>query len=405
MSSALLTASDGSIFTPPVWLWDFDTQASEPIAARLELRDGHIVRRVPCADVPELWATAGLINCHLHWLMLSGTSFVPLMEALRERPEEVLEVALHNARRSARVGITAGCDKGSPTDTNAPLLQRLEAAWRSGEPLPHTPWAPMMLVRPDSFAGGWCVQIHDEADIERRARETRANGASLLKIIPEADWQPTAPHYPLTFTPAAVLRAGIVARELGLSLAVHAKGAHSIRLAIEAGAHCIEHGLEATLEDLRAMQQAGIYYCPTLHGFACRLRWAEKNGQRLVMARQEWERAVSVVRQALDLGSGQSYDFLLFGSDAGSFDTPHASLEELYHLRAAGWSPRAVFRAATVNGAAYMGRSGELGSLRDGARADVVFWDNDPLSLPLEQWLELESRVVGVVLGGKEVPR
>lgn len=391
--------------TPPVLALEFDAAAGAPEVLRLEIGDGRILRRIPTNAAPEMVVTPGLINCHVHWLMVSGTSFVSLLEALSERPEEIHQTAFENGRKTLRVGITTACDKGAPTGGNLPFHQLWREAWERGEPLPRGPFSPMMLVRPESFAGAWCVRVDNEHDIEARALECARGGARLLKIIPEADWQNTSPHYPLTFTPAAVMRAGEVARANGLSLCVHAKGRESIALAVSAGAECIEHGLEASAADLLQMEEKGVYYCPTLEGFACRLAWSRRYGQRQQMAEAEWALANEVVRSSLDLGSGRRYSHLLFGSDAGSFDTPHASLDELFHLRAAGVPAWQVFKAATVNGAAYLNQAGCLGSLRVGAHADLIYWRTNPLELDLQSWQSLASHIEGVVSRGVEVER
>jgi imidazolonepropionase-like amidohydrolase len=45
-----------------------------------------------------------------------------------------------------------------------------------------------------------------------------------------------------------------------------------------------------------------------------------------------------------------------------------------------GYSPAAALRCATVVGAALMGHAGELGIIREGALADLLLVDGDPLS-------------------------
>ena len=51
---------------------------------------------------------------------------------------------------------------------------------------------------------------------------------------------------------------------------------------------------------------------------------------------------------------------------------------ELELLRDAGIAPWDILRCATVNGAAFLGKSGELGALAPGYRADLVLLDADP---------------------------
>jgi imidazolonepropionase-like amidohydrolase len=74
---------------------------------------------------------------------------------------------------------------------------------------------------------------------------------------------------------------------------------------------------------------------------------------------------------------------ILAGTDAGflnSFDYPGIGLhDELGLFVAAGLSPLEALRAATVNGARFLGHVGESGSLEAGKRADIVLLNANPL--------------------------
>ena len=52
---------------------------------------------------------------------------------------------------------------------------------------------------------------------------------------------------------------------------------------------------------------------------------------------------------------------------------------EIDSLLQASLTPQQVLAALTVNGAAYLGRSGELGTIEVGKRADLLIVEGDPL--------------------------
>ncbi len=75
---------------------------------------------------------------------------------------------------------------------------------------------------------------------------------------------------------------------------------------------------------------------------------------------------------------------ILAGSDSGSFNSftyPGASLhEELGLLVQAGLTPAQALRAATLNGAAFMGVASRSGSIAEGKDADLVLLTANPLA-------------------------
>ena len=65
---------------------------------------------------------------------------------------------------------------------------------------------------------------------------------------------------------------------------------------------------------------------------------------------------------------------LLAGTDGGSLN------DEMEAYAAAGIPNADVLRAATVNGAIWLRREAEFGTIQPGRRADMVLVDGDPLA-------------------------
>ena len=92
---------------------------------------------------------------------------------------------------------------------------------------------------------------------------------------------------------------------------------------------------------------------------------------------EDIEQALAILPKANEAGVK-----LLCGDDYGAISLPHGRYaDELeFYVKQAGIPPLDVIRWATRNGAELMGRSHELGSVREGYLADLLVVDGDPLA-------------------------
>jgi imidazolonepropionase-like amidohydrolase len=110
---------------------------------------------------------------------------------------------------------------------------------------------------------------------------------------------------------------------------------------------------------------------------------------------EDIQRALAVLPKANEAGVK-----LLCGDDYGAISLPHGRYaDELeFYVKEAGIPPLDVIRWATRNGADLMGRSHELGSVREGYLADLLVVDGDPLAdVGL---LRDQARLLAVLKGG-----
>lgn len=400
----ILHDHQGQTRTIPAYTIDVSgPQGFEITPESFELRQGRIERCHPDTGTPDLYATAGLINCHLHWLMLGGTSFPDLVDLIQNQPDSVLEQALDNAARSLRNGITSCCDKGAPSYTTRRIYEGIESARTAGKPVTKMLFSPYMLVVSNAFAEDWCVHVESEADLEWVKKEWEETGARLIKVIPESNYFPEPPHFKWVFDRGLFEKARAYALEKGLIFSIHGKGVESIETGIRFRVDSIEHGLQATPGHLRQMQEYGIFLGPTLEGFECRLDWARAHGKNLAVATYEWEMSTGLVRTASALNEGRPFPNLIFANDAGSFNTPHGTLRELYLLRKCGYAPEDVLRIATCNGARFMRKQDQIGRLAPGYAADIIYWKKNPLTLSADEWANLTDYIAAVVSDGQLV--
>ena len=168
------------------------------------------------------------------------------------------------------------------------------------------------------------------------------------------------------------------AHRMGKRVAAHAEGLQGTRWALEAGADTIEHGLALHREPklLDDMAERGTVLVPTISTFHdLAERFANIFPAVLVeQAKRQLEEAMRTVDTARRAGVT-----LALGYDSGP---PGSSAQELIRLLEAGLSVHEGLRAATLGGAAALGRD-DLGRLAVGARADAVGIDGRPDEDPM----------------------
>lgn len=225
--------------------------------------------------------------------------------------------------------------------------------------------------------------IADSPDqVRQRAREQLALGASQLKLM--AGGGVASSYDPLDVTQYTVpeLCAAVEAAEnWGTYVTVHAYTPHAVRQALEAGVQCIDHGQlldEATVE---LMAAKGVWW--SLQPFI-------EDGHS-TLAEGSPNRAK---QKAMFAGTDTAYGLakkhrlkVAFGTDI-LFSPETAARQGELLVRMARWfTPAEVLRMATHDNAELLALSGErspyrgkLGVVAEGALADLLLVDGDPLA-------------------------
>ena len=173
-----------------------------------------------------------------------------------------------------------------------------------------------------------------------------------------------------------------------LKVAVHAADTASIQTAIDASADSIEHGNDATDEQLRQMRDKGIYFdlTPTFYGGGY-LKIAEpvivispaSRAKRLSSAARGKQRYDQLVQRVLKSGvkfaAGSDMCWFYPGKTRGQ-----ASIAALINLRAAGMSSLETIRAITSSAAEMLGWQDRVGAIEPGKFADLIAVAGDPLT-------------------------
>ncbi len=234
---------------------------------------------------------------------------------------------------------------------------------------------PEGVVVPDEMRRG----VANNADeVRKRVRELLAGGADFIKIIATgavfaAGTTPSEPEYSEAEIRAAVEEAA----KRGTFVAAHAHGAEGIKNAIRAGVRTIEHGSYLDDEGIELMLKHGAWLVADIYNgdyteeVGTRDGWSaeilRKNRETTDIQRAGFEKAV---RAGVRIG---------FGTDSGIY--PHGdNARQFKYMVRHGMTPLGAIRAATIDAAASLGRSQELGSITPGKFADIIAIDGDPLA-------------------------
>ena len=321
----------------------------------------------------------GLIDAHCHVLSTTerspGFGPPPPLHGEAPRPAALGHYILAAAgERIVRSGFTTVRDVGSYDDEASALKVAVDLGIVPG-PRILTCGRILSATAPGGVIFG---SMYREADgpweMRKAVREQIRRGADYIKFMATGARSvvaedPEPPQMTLEEMTAIVDEA----HRMGRRVAAHAEGLAGTRWAIEAGADTIEHGLSLHRDPalLDTMAGRGTVLVPTLTTFHdLAQRFAADFAPALVeQAKRQLEEALQTVAAARAAGV-----ILALGYDSGP---PGASANELLRLAEAGLSPIEALRAATIGGAAALGRS-DLGRMAVGAIADLVVVDGQP---------------------------
>ncbi len=221
----------------------------------------------------------------------------------------------------------------------------------------------LLLRGPESARAAVRQNIFQHADVVKVTVDENVSLAELTAVVAEAHTQ-------------------------HLKVAVHASDRTSIQTAIDAGADSIEHGNDATDEQLRQMRDKGMFLdlTPTAYGGfflaimepSLVLSPAYREARASTGARRDRlydELVQRVLKSGVRFAAGSDMCWHYPGKTRGQ-----ASVATFVKLHDAGMSPLDVLRAVTVNAAEMLGWSDRIGTIEPGKLADLIAVPGDPLA-------------------------
>jgi imidazolonepropionase-like amidohydrolase len=221
-------------------------------------------------------------------------------------------------------------------------------------------------------------------EFRRAAREACREGVDVLKIVPSGDT--STPHIPAAstlMTDDEVAAVCEVARERGKRVAAHARSAASVKMCVRHGVDVVYHATCADDEALDMLEAAKdrVFVAPALSVTWTRLHEAGKFGlpaSPALESRIERDLAMTCERMIALKRRGVR---VLPGGDYGFPWNPHGNnaRDLAFFVDLLGFTPMEAIVAATGQGGELMGFPGALGVVREGALADLLLVEGDPL--------------------------
>lgn len=371
-----------------------------------EIAPAGLTPRPPDARVyerPGATVLPGLIDVHLHLMFGTGPrSYEDVIE--HDSDDLMLLRGARNAYVHLRAGVTTCRDCGARNKVAFALREAANAGFFL---------SPRLHVsgRPLTITGGhfwWCNEEADGVDGVRVAtRQLLKEGADFIKIMASGGGTRGTDASRASFTVEEMAAAVAEAHQVGKKTTAHCLAAESVGRAVDAGLDQIEHFNFMHPDGSRVFDGAvaerilerGIVLSPTIQTGYRQIERLQEKGSTLTPQERKHldgnlhklDTKLEFIRRFHEMGAP-----IVAGTDAIQEFGDYAIGLELLHR--AGLSPMDVVVAATSGAAQAMGVADEVGTLRPGMTADLVYLDGDPLSD-----IRAFARVLGVVLGGRLV--
>lgn len=228
-----------------------------------------------------------------------------------------------------------------------------------------------------AFRIGALARVVDGVDAVRKAvREELQMGAHQIKIMASGGVaSPTDPIDALGYSEDEIRAIVAEARARHTYVMAHAYTPEAIVRAVRCGVRTIEHG--NLIDDAAAavMAEHGAYAVPTLVTY----RALVEQGPALGLPPASVAKAQGVFEQGLaSLAILQKAGVKIgFGTDL--LGDTHDRQSEEFTIRGQVQTPQQVLASATTVAAEVLGRSGTLGVVAEGAMADLLVVDGNPL--------------------------
>lgn len=334
----------------------------------------------------------GLIDAHTHLMF----SLIPQMAVISIDIGYLNIIATRAAHDMLMRGFTSVRDLGGPVfGLKKGIDQGLVTGpriWPSGAfisqsgghgdlRLPSKLPAPPGNFTFNERSGAWIVADGPDA-VRVRAREQLALGASQLKLM--AGGGVASPYDPLDVTQYTVaeLRAAVEAAEnWGTYVTVHAYTPRAVRQAIEAGVKCIDHGHLLDDATAKLLAEKGIWW--SLQPFTDDRPSVFPEGSPYRLKQLELFKGTDnayALAKKYKVKTAWGTDNLFSGEGAAHQGAQLTKMVRWY-------TPAEVLKMATSDNAQLLALSGprnpypgKLGVVEEGALADLLLVDGDPLT-------------------------
>ncbi len=328
-------------------------------AARVKVPD-----KARTIDVRGKYVLPGFIDCHIHttYPYNNDEFFTDTDSVATLRAAHILDMYLKS-------GVTAVRDAGSPVQAMQAILVGQALGYIDSVRL--VACGNLITTTGGHGDGLKAALAADGPWAWRKAvREMVKDGFSHIKISP-------------TFTLEEAQAAVEEAKTLGVRITAHGGGLSDTwptsmtRLAVQAGAQCIEHLNQMDDDVLDLMAQKGVYDVPTLAVY--RELYKANMVNPMLLAKRGWNQSM---HETLFKKARERKIVLGIGTDAvGPFMKlyPGVYFTEMKYFVDMGAGRMETIVDATKNGALILGMADEIGTIEAGKLADIQVLKDDPL--------------------------
>jgi len=228
---------------------------------------------------------------------------------------------------------------------------------------------------------GDMVVVDGVPEVLKAAREALRMGASQIKIAVGGGTGSYADPLEVTeFTPEEIRAAVQAASDYGTYVMAHVYNTNGIRRAIDNGVKSIEHGNLVDEPTLRYMKEKGVWLSPEVIVYTFIPKgYTEDQANK-------HRQAYAGIDNMFTLCKKIGFEKIVFGSDIIIDPDMIQRINDEFKFRAKWFTPAEILRQATSNGGELLAMSGpknpypgELGVIEEGAYADLLLINGDPL--------------------------
>lgn len=350
-------------------------------AAEAGVRDARVI------DLSKSFVLPGLIEGHDHITIKSGRNR-RVWDTTVDDASQALYGAYH-AKLTLNAGFTTVRDVGSFGNSAVALRNAINEGIIPGPRLLVAGHFITTVGGHGDISTGYIPAVeksllHDGIcsgadDCRRAVRQQVKNGSDLIKVM--ATGGVTSDVNSGTgkaFTDDELRAIVETAHELGRKVAAHAHSAAGINAALRAGVDSIEHGTFLDDESIRLFKEHGACLVATISVGDELLHKVNDPSSPYPQVVREKAREVVPHLAASSAMAFRAGVTIVFGTD--SSEPEHGrNADEFLSLVKAGLPPMEAIKAATVNSAALLGLSTEIGTIEPGKAADIIATAGSPL--------------------------
>lgn len=233
-----------------------------------------------------------------------------------------------------------------------------------------------------AMARGDLIVVDGVAEVLRAARENLRRGSSQVKIaVGGGTGSQSDPLEVTQFLPEEISAIAHAADDFGTYVMAHVYNTDGIRRAVACGVKCIEHGNLIDRETLQIMKDNDVWLSPQVSVYTYIPGGYTEDQAR--KHRQAYAGIDAMFTTAREIG----FKNIVLGSDIIADPKKIDTILDELKLRSKWFTPVEILRQATSNGGKLLSLSnvrnpyklGQLGVIEEGAYADLMLVDGNPL--------------------------